>query len=243
MHALVKYDSKYYTEILKELKNQEITPVFLFKIDFNDKQNIKLNLEKIKEIKKENKIKYSAIQITIEKPDNNLVSAINSLKQDFDIIIGLGGLNKINRFFLEETQVDFLQDPQNSLFNPKIDFIHHFNSGINEVLCKFAKEKEIGFLFSLNFLNNKTKYMAKELGRVDQNIVFAQKYKIPFYFNYIIEKSEEIKSKQELMWIMSLFSINNENKSLSLITLKNKIDKNILKKSPEYINSQIKFKT
>ena len=172
-----------------------------------------------------------------------MISAINSLKQDFDIIIGLGGLNKINRFFLEETQVDFLQDPQNSLFNPKIDFIHHFNSGINEVLCKFAKEKEIGFLFSLNFINNKTKYMAKELGRVDQNIVFAQKYSIPFYFNYIIEKSEEIKSKQELMWIMSLFSINNENKLLSLITLKNKIDKNILKKSPEYINSQIRFKT
>ena len=243
MHALVKYDSKNYTEISKELKNQEITPVYLFKIDFGDKQNIKLNLEKIKGIKKENKIKYSGIQIMIEKPDNNLISVINSLKQDFDIIIGLGGLNKINRFFLEETQIDFLQDPQNSLFNPKIDFIHHFNSGINEVLCKFAKEKEIGFLFSLNFLNNKTKYMAKELGRVDQNIVFAQKYKIPFYFNYIIEKSDEIKNKQELMWIMSLFSINNENKSLSLITLKNKIDKTILKKSHEYINSQIKFKT
>ena len=243
MHALVKYDSKNYIEILKELKNQEITPVFLFKIDFSDKPNIKLNLEKIKEIKKENKIKHSAIQIIIEKPDNNIISTINALKQDFDIIIGLGGLNKINRFFLEETQIDFLQDPQNSLFNPKIDFIHHFNSGINEVLCKFAKDKEIGFLFSLNFLNNKTKYMAKELGRVNQNIVFAQKYKIPFYFNYIIEKLEDIKNKHELIWIMSLFSINNENKSLSLITLKNKIDKNILKKSPEYINSQIKLKT
>ena len=85
--------------------------------------------------------------------------------------------------------------------------------------------------------------MAKELGRLNQNIIFAQKYKIQFYFNYIIEKPEEIKSKQELMWIMSLFNINNENKSISLSVLENEININILKKSPKYINSQIKLKT
>lgn len=244
MFVLLEYNKETYIELLNEIKRQKLTPVVLFKLDFNLKDQIKSNLEKIKEIKIQNQIKYNAIQIIlpVEKINNNFSSIINGLKQEFDIVIGLGGLNKINRFFLEETNIDFLQDPQNSIFNPKIDFIHHFNSGINEILCNMAKKKEIGFIFSLNFIDIKTKYMAKEFGRINQNLIFAQKSKISFYLNYIIQNKNQIKSKKELMWILSLFDTNNINKSESIEILENKINNNNLKKSSNYLIKGITIK-
>lgn len=244
MFVILEYNKDSYNNLLNLLKKEELTPVVLFKIDFTLKNEINQNVQKIKEIIGKNNIKYKAIQVLLptDKLDNNISSIINNLKQEFDIVIGFGGLNKINRFFLEETNVDFILDPQNSFFNPKIDFIHHFNSGINEILCNFAKNKEIGFILSLNFFEIKTKYMAKEFGRLNQNLIFAQKYEISVYLNFIIQNESQVKSKKELLKIYSLFNINSKNKNIYLNTLENKILKNQLKNSSKFINKGIILK-
>ena len=243
MFILIEYNKENYRELINKIQTLNLTPVILFKFTILNKEENKKQLDNIREIKNLEKIDYSAIQITIsEKIENSIQTIINSLKQEFNIIIGLGGLNKINRLFLEETQIDFLQDPQNSKFNPKIDFIHHFNSGINDILCTFAKQKQIGFLFDLNLLFMKTKYMSKEIGRVNQNLIFARKYKIPIILNFIIKNENQIKSKQELIHIMSLFNLSTKQKIESINIIEQKIKQNNFKKSQKYITEGLYIK-
>ena len=241
MYVLIEYN-KNYNQNIKQLEKNNLISILLFKIILTDKNQTKQNLEKIFELKKKINPKFSAIQIRIDKITNQTQSIINNLKQDFDLIIGLGGLNKINRFFLEQTKIDFLQDPQNSSFKIKFDFIHHFNSGLNHILSKMAQNKQIGFIFSLNFTQTSNKLIiAKEIGRIDQNIKFARKYKIPIYLNFIIQNQNQIKTQQQIQEISKIFTISTQQINQITTILEQKIKKNKEKKSKNYISENIKI--
>ncbi len=240
MYTLVEPHTNY-QETLKELEKYSYTPIILFKISLSNKNQTKENIQKALDLKKKIKPKYSAVQITLNKIENSTIGTINSLKSNFDIVIGLGGLNKINRYFLEQTQVDFLQDPQNSIFQRKIDYIHHLNSGLNHVLCNFAKEKEIEFIFSLNFTELDKKIVAKELGRINQNLKFANKLSIPSNINFIISSTNQVKSLQEIKGILSLFDLSTQQQKQSINILEQKITKNKKEKSPNYVSEDIEI--
>ena len=240
MYTLIEYNNSY-KENLKQLKKDKLTPVVLFKLKKKKKNQTKEDIQKIKDIKQKINPNNCAIQITIEKLENSSTGIVNSLKNDFDIVIGMGGLNKINRFFLEQTQIDFLQDPHNTYFKSKIDFIHHFNSGINHVLGTLAKERNIGFLFTLNFTQKNKRFIPKEIGRINQNIRFARKYKIPTIINFIIQTSNQIKTKEEIKLISSIFDISTQQKEEGIKILENKTKHNKQKKTKKYITKGIKF--
>lgn len=241
MFVLVEYNNNYENSI-REVVKCNLVAVTLFKIILSDKQKNTEQLEKIKQLKLEIKPKYSAIQIKLEKIDNSTVGIISNLKQQFDVVIGLGGLNKINRYFLEQTTVDFLQDAQNSSYQNKFDFIHHFNSGLNHILCKFAKEKNTDFIFSLNFTREFNKYnLAKEFGRINQNLKFARKYKIKSIVNFIIQRPQDVKSIEEIKGILSLFDISTIQSSDSINILEDKVKLNQFKKSDRYITEGIEI--
>lgn len=241
MFVLVEYNQNY-NKSLQEIKKYELTAVTLFSINLKDKINNNRQLEEIQKLKEKIKPEYSAIQIKLEKIENTTHSFISNLNQQFDITIGYGGLNKINRYFLEQTNIDFLQDPQNSTYQNKFDFIHHFNSGLNHVLCNFAKQKNIDFLISLNFTNIFNKYnLTKEIGRINQNLKFAKKYKIQTILNFIIENDFQVKSIQEIKGIFSLFEVSTKQFFESIKILENKIKLNQLKKSENYITEGIKI--
>ena len=238
MFVLIEYNQNYesnYNLILEKLKLYNFTPITLFKIKLNNKNQIKNDLNLITKIKETLNPKYSAIQINIEKQDNSTIGFVNQLKQNFDLTIGLGGLNKTNRFFLEQTQIDILQDPQNSKFKNKIDFIHHLNSGLNHVLCNYAKEKNISFLFTLNFFSGKPFHKSKEIARINQNLKLARKYNIPIIINYIIKEPNNIKTIEELKTIMNIFEISTNQKNQSFEILTNQIKSNQIKKTLKYI--------
>lgn len=240
MFVLVKY-SKNYLNLEKEVIKNNLTPITLFVCKFDNKENIIKQLNQIKQIKTQNDFKYTVIKIEIINHKSINQSLISNLKQDFDLTIGLGGLNKTNRFFLEKTNVDFLLDPQNSIEKPKIDFIHHLNSGINHILTKFSKQKNIDFIFSLNFTNHFNKFqIAKEIGRINQNLKFARKYQVKSNINFIIENKNQIKSIKEIQAISSLFDISTTQKLENIQILKEKIKNNEQKKSKKYISNQIK---
>jgi len=238
MFVLVDYN-KNFEEISNTLNKMEIVPVVLLKINFNNKNQIKQDIEKILEIKNKINQKHFAILINLEKQENNTNNIINDLKEKFDLILGQGGLNKTNKFFIEETNIDFLLNSQDSTQKPKIDFIHHFNSGINHILCKESKLKNIDFIYTLNNLNNK--YYSKEIGRINQNLKFARKYNNKIHVNFIIENKNQIKSIIELNSILSLFEISTEQKIQSFNILEEKINKNKLKKTENYISKNINF--
>jgi len=238
MNVLIEYNN-YLEKNLIEVKKENLSPIILFKISFNNKKQVKQDLEKIKEQRSKINEDYFAILINLEKYDSNFTNIINQLKDEFNLVIGQGGLNKTNTFFIEQSRVDFLLDPQSQIQKPKLDFIHHFNSGLNHIQSRYLKNKEIGLIFTLN--NSQNKYHIKEIGRINQNIKFARKYKVGVNINYIVQKPNQIKSKIELNGIYSIFNISNDQKKESLNILEKKIKENIEKNSKNYITKGIEL--
>lgn len=236
MYVLVKYSSNY-EEMSKECQNKNQTPIPLFSLTLTkQKDQNKQHLSKLKQLVNSKNFEYSALQITLNAIDNTTQGIINQLKQDFDIIIGQGGLNKVNRFFLEQTQIDFLLDSHTSRFKVKFDFIHHFNSGLNHVLCKFAKEKNIGIINSLNFMKQQGVILTKDIARMNQNTKFARKYDLFMYSNFIITKKEDIISLIQLTSFQKELGMDTKQIKESQNILEKIIKKNKHKKSLEYIS-------
>ena len=234
MFTLIKSD--YFNEKIEyKLNKLSITPVLLFNLELSDKTTNKRNIEELLKKKNELNPKYCAVKIVLKSFDNTMSGTVNFLKKEFDILIGFGGLNKINRFFLEDTQIDFLQDPQNSFYKNKIDFIHHFNGGLNHILCRFAKEKNIGFIYTLNFLQNNKSYIPKEIGRVNQNIRFHRKYNNPLILDFAIKNINHVKSQDELINISQIFEMSIAQRYQMAEILEKKIMTNNHKKSDNYI--------
>ena len=240
MYLLVEYNNNY-REILDECKNRNIEAIVLFKLTLNGKDQIKRQLDYIRKNKHSIKNK-TAVQVTIEKQENSSQGTINSLSQEFDLVIGLGGLNKINRFFLEDTSVDFLKDPQNTLFQNKTDFIHHLNTGLNQILCTFAKEKEIGFLFDLNILQSSSKAKVRDFGRMNANLKLARKYGVKSHISFIISNVNQIKDAKQMEKLPHLFDLSTKQIKESNTILEEKIKENAFKKSEGYISRGIEVK-
>ncbi len=239
MYTLVEYNSDC-EFLMSELERYKQIPFAMFRLSLNGKENIKSQLRKIREIRDKIDAQFFAVCVSVEKLENSSIGIINQLKQEFDLVIGLGGTNKINRFFLENTQIDFLADPHNSISKLKIDFIHHFNSGLNQVLCKIAKEKKIGLLFSLNFTEERTKNILREFGRINQNVRFARKYGLPIYINFIVERKEHVKSINQIKAMSSIFDVSNEQRMQTVNVLEQRVKENRFKKSPDYISDGIR---
>jgi RNase P/RNase MRP subunit p30 len=92
-----------------------------------------------------------------------------------DFLVIKGGKDKFNRMVVSSKYVDILLDPH---LGKRRDFIHHRNSGLNQVLCKLAKQNNvaIGFSFS-SILDSKDR--GRSIGRIMQNIRICRKYKVP----------------------------------------------------------------
>lgn len=78
------------------------------------------------------------------------------------------------RFAIESKRIDSVIELENKLR----DFVHHRNSGLNEVLCTLLKEKQVSISYSFSLiLEKKGSHRAQILGRMMQNISFARKFK------------------------------------------------------------------
>ena len=84
--------------------------------------------------------------------------------------------SKNNRWVLEKSKADILFGIEGA---QRKDFMHHRASGLNQILCKIAKQKgkTIGFTFSA-ILNANPAKRAKLIGKMMQNIKFCRKYKV-----------------------------------------------------------------
>jgi RNase P/RNase MRP subunit p30 len=218
--------------IFSKISELNQIPIFLYSIEISNKEISKINLNKIIKYKNffENYIKKkyniinfkTAIELDVLEINNFTSNFICDLKDKFDLLIGIGGLNKINRFFIEQTKIDILKNPQNDEKKQKIDFLHHLNSGMNHILFKLAKEKNISILISLNFLELYNNYkVSKEIGRINQNLLFSRKYQIKTKFCFEIKTQYQIKTKTEENFILSLFNLSTIQKKESIYFFEN----------------------
>jgi RNase P/RNase MRP subunit p30 len=241
MFTLVKFNENYEENIKLVLKEKQ-KPITLFEINFNDKKQISQDVIDLGKKKDEIKPLFSAVLVVLSNFDNSFIHQINLLKNKFDIVIGQGGLNKINRFFVENTKVDFILNPHTSKFKKKYDFIHHFNSGLNQVLVKIAKDKNIKFIVSLNFTKKQDFNFLKNIGRINQNLMIFRKKKVSCYIGFIVNEIFDVKLKDELSRIIKLFSLSQTQVDENSIILEKRINENLFKKSENYICDDIKLK-
>jgi RNase P/RNase MRP subunit p30 len=204
---------------------KEKEAIILFPIEIHSKNDIKKVQKELTQRTENYKTRKKAVQVKAFSLFNGLSSFVNALQRDFEIVIAYGGSNKMNRFFLEQCTVDYLQDPHNTSSISKVDFIHHFNSGLNQVLCSFAKEKKTGILVETTHFSKKTWFKSKEFGRISQNITLAKKYKLPFLLTPFIKSKEELRTEEELRRIGESLGMSSEQSNSMYKELEKKIKK------------------
>ena len=89
------------------------------------------------------------------------------------------------------------------------DFIHHYGSGLNQVLAKFANltGKSIAFSFSM-LLNAKGKKKAILMSRVSQNIRFCRKYKVDMVTASFANNPYNMRAPNDIMATMRILGMN-----------------------------------
>jgi RNase P/RNase MRP subunit p30 len=121
------------------------------------------------------------------------VNELNKLiKKDFFNII-FGRDPDFNRKVLENKNINLLLDPENL----EEDFMHSKNSGLNQVLVKIARNNNISIGFSVNrILNLDDNKKINLFGKIIQNIMLCNKYKVKYYIvNFINNKFDERNTK------------------------------------------------
>jgi len=102
-----------------------------------------------------------------------------------------------NRFAFEKSRPDMvfaLEEAQ-----PR-DFMHQRGSGLNHIMCRFAKENDVklGFSFT-SILNSSGMSRAQIIGRMQQNIKLCRKYKCKIVIASFAEDPFEMRSPKDLM--------------------------------------------
>jgi RNase P/RNase MRP subunit p30 len=129
--------------------------------------------------------------------DENVEFVIKTCRDKFVVV--KGGNDKVNRMAVSSKKADILLDPH---LGYRKDFMHNRNSGLNQVLCKLAKDNSvaIGFSFS-NILYSKD---YREFGRIIQNIKLCRKYKIKMVVGNFAKSKNDVR---EIKDVYSLFKV------------------------------------
>jgi len=99
---------------------------------------------------------------------------IEKASKNKEKVIVLGRDIEFNRKILENKRVNVL------ILNHKIgkDKLKERDSGLNQVLCKIARDNNIAFAIDFNeIISSEKKEKAKILGRIKQNIKLIKKFK------------------------------------------------------------------
>lgn len=151
-------------------------------------------ISKIEDIKKQEREDYDIVLIKTNSTEMFRRMADKAANY-FEIFV-LGTNDKINRAALEHKKVRALVSPE---YERKFDYAHYRNSGLNQVLCKIARDnnKEIIENFS-EFLEKDKKNKAILLGRILQNAKLCKKYKVSFVITQFVKAEGELINSKKI---------------------------------------------
>ncbi len=134
------------------------------------------------------------------------VQAFADFRIDVGVLVDEKNINKIH----VNDEFVFSKNPSKSLIEnkktyilydfetgEKPDFLHHRNSGLNQVLCELIKKKEkmVGISFSIILNAQKQGIM---LGRMAQNARFLRKYKLDKVVASFASTPYELRAEHEI---------------------------------------------
>lgn len=147
------------------------------------------------------KIKISKGVIADGKETNKIK---NKLKAD-KAFVAVRSSNNRDREVIEGLKPDLIFSFENTA---RKDFIHQRASGINHILCKLAKEKEVMIGFSLSdILNAEDNKLI--LGRIIQNIQLCKKFKVKTLVASFAKSPFEMRSMHDITSLFQIFGLRN----------------------------------
>lgn len=107
-----------------------------------------------------------------------------------------------DRFFIESGKIKIIYGFEET---QRKDYLHQRASGLNHVICDMLKKNNVAVGFSYSSLFNKNNQVISLLtGRMMQNIVLCQKYKVKIITGSFADKPFDLRSPHD---IMSLFTM------------------------------------
>jgi ribonuclease P/MRP protein subunit RPP1 len=91
----------------------------------------------------------------------------------YKFLVVQGSNDEVNRAAVEDKRVDMLLNPE---IGRKKDFSDWRNSGLNNVLCKFAAQNKVVIGIDLSTFPENAFELAERLGKIMQNIRFCRKF-------------------------------------------------------------------
>jgi len=142
------------------------------------------------------------------------------------LVIARGGNT---RALLERGKVDAVVGLEN---HGGRDFMHHRNSGLNQVLCKIAAQKSVIVCFSLqDILAGK----GHVLGRIRQNIGLCRKYGVKMGFASFAKNRLEMRNPSDVKSLLEVLGMHPKEAKEALEVFWERINRNEAKKSPDYV--------
>ncbi len=147
----------------------------------------------------------------------NILSDLKELKKAKNnvVIVFEGATNEINRQAMETGKVDILLSPEKHC---KKDFMHHRNSGLNQVLCKLANKKNVAIGISFQDLLNEDN-RGPRIGRIMQNIELCRKYKVKIVFGSFAQDQFTQRPVQDLIVLGKILGMSTKQAKESVSTL------------------------
>ncbi|MGM5485469.1 MAG: hypothetical protein ACQEP1_06385 [Nanobdellota archaeon] len=107
----------------------------------------------------------------------------------------------------------------------KPDFVHHRNSGMNQVLAKIFSDKDImvGFSFSLVLNSRKPDVI---LGRMRQNVMLCRKYDVKMVFGNFASEVDDLRSMDDLKSFASMIGMKPDEIKRSLSHVSERLEYN-----------------
>lgn len=163
-------------------RNKEIKAAFIKEIS------------KIEDILKKDKENYVAVLLKTSNAEI-LRRMIDKASHYFEVYV-LGMTDKINRAALEHKKVKALVSPEHSR---EYDYKDYRNSGLNQVLCKIARDNNKLIIENFTeFLKMEKKAKALLLGRIMQNARLCKKYDVKFSIAQFIRSEKEAVSDEKI---------------------------------------------
>jgi RNase P/RNase MRP subunit p30 len=131
------------------------------------------------------------------------ISKINSSKANLNILQNNSNLRNIIE--THRNKIDYALDIETS---SRSDFLHHRNSGLNQIICTLLKENKIRPLLSFNnLLNTSTKNLPIYIGRIKQNIKLARKYKLNSQLASFATQKYDMRPKHDLIALLIILGM------------------------------------
>lgn len=128
------------------------------------------SLEKLKaEIAKAEKKSGIDILLGLEAGNTKELKRLVGMRQMFDVLLVHGGDLRLNRAAVETKEVDVLTHPERG----------RYDSGLNHVMAKLAKQNNVAIEINFNeILNSTKKTRSRVMANMRDNIELAKKYKM-----------------------------------------------------------------